>query len=125
MLATTAPSEEPTEIKKRRDEFIKELSDTAKYHRIRGKFDAWLHQFLVILAALGGFGALTAGLLWPNKGWIAGTIGAVPSLAAVLSLQLHCVKATNWHNRVANEMESLRHRLQFEGDDIVSVGTAV
>jgi hypothetical protein len=80
-----------------------------------------MHQLLVILAAFSGFGALAAGLLWPDKGWIAGILGAIPSLATVLILRLHCVKAANWHNRKAHEMEGLRYRLQFERDDIVTV----
>jgi hypothetical protein len=90
-----------------------------KRHRRRAVINSLMHQILVILAACAGFGALAAGLMWPDKGWIAGIMGAVPSFASVLILRLHCVRSANWHNRKAHELEGVRYRLQFEGEDIV------
>ena len=110
-----------TEFNRRRDELIEELSKSEKYHRRRGTFDASLHQALVILSAVAGFVSFAAGLVWRDQGWIAGIIGAIPSLATVLALRLHCVKAANLHVRKAQELESLRYRLQFEGDDVAVV----
>jgi len=80
-----------------------------------------LHHLLVITATLAGFAALAAGLYWKDLGWPAGILGAVPSLAAIFALRLHCVQAAKWQRRMADGIENLRYRLEFEEDNMTSV----
>jgi hypothetical protein len=99
-------------MNKRIHDFRAELESTIESHRGQRRFDSFLHQFLVIGAALAGFASLCAGLLhYPIT---AGSIGALTSVATVLSQQLHCVKAQNWHERMATEVEGIRTQLLYE-----------
>jgi hypothetical protein len=109
--AKAAPTFQAKEIKQR---FASELSKIVRQSRFRAAFDALLHQSLVILAGVAGFCALAAGLIWSDKAWIAGILGAVPSLSSVLARQLHCVRAANWHRRRSVKVDALQHRLEYE-----------
>jgi hypothetical protein len=86
--------------------------------RFKASFDSWLHQILVIVAVLAGFAAFAIGVRWPDQGRLAGIIGAIPSVAAILALRLHCVEAANWHRRMAQEVGGLVYRLDYEGDEV-------
>jgi hypothetical protein len=115
---TTPAGQAPVENQDSKAQLIRELAISEKNHRWWASWDARWHQTLVIVAACAGFFALAAGLVWPDRGWIAGIIGAVPSLASLLIGQLHCVKAANWNTRKAQEAECMRYRLQYEGHDV-------
>lgn len=39
---------------------------------------------------------------------LAGAIGALTSVATILSQQLHCVRAVNWHYRMAVQLDAIR-----------------
>ena len=82
--------------------FLTDLNRDIKSHRRWRRFDAGLHQFLVIGAAIAGFVSLAAGLL-QHPLW-AGAIGGLTGVATILSQQLHCVKAIDWHARMATEL---------------------
>ena len=120
VATTSTPNEQLAGI---RDKFITELTGVESRHWRRAKFDASLHQTLVIVAACAGFGALALGFWKEIDPRIVGVIGAIPSLASVLALRLHCVKAANWHGRKAQAAESLRYKLEFEGHDVSSLST--
>jgi hypothetical protein len=98
---------------KRVAEFLAELTKAIKAHSARRTFDSSLYQFLVIGAAIAGFASLVAGLLYQSAIG-AGIIGALTSVATILSQQLHCVKAVDWHNRMAVELDVIRRRLLYE-----------
>jgi hypothetical protein len=99
---------------KRVKDFQAELDGTIECHRRKHRFDSRLHQFLVIGAALTGFASLGVGLYFTNNSALAGLIGALTSVATVLSQQLHCVKAQNWHERMATEVGGIRTQLLYE-----------
>jgi hypothetical protein len=84
--------------------FLAELNTAIESHKSMRWRDAWLYQFLVIGAAIAGFASLAFGMMLPDKDhdyakW-AGIIGALTSVATILSQQLNCVKAVNWHERM-------------------------
>jgi hypothetical protein len=103
-----------TDVGTLKQQLESELSAIVNQSQRRGRFDATLHQFLVILAAFAGFCSLAAGLIWHDKAWIAGVIGAIPSLSSVLMGKLHCLQAASWQRRRAIEVEALRRRLVYE-----------
>jgi hypothetical protein len=41
-------------------------------------------------------------------------LGAVPSVATILTQQLHCIKAQTWHDRMATELDGIRTQLLYE-----------
>ncbi|MCG2637549.1 MULTISPECIES: hypothetical protein [Bradyrhizobium] len=103
-----------------RSAFLRKLSEEIGSHRRRRTFDAGLHQFLVIGAAIAGFAALALGLIAKNSpehatwaAW-AGATGALTSVATILLQQLHCVKAVNWHDRMAVELDVIRDKFLFK-----------
>src|SRR4051812_18323244 len=99
-----------------RTDFLKKLDHTITSHRRRRAFDAGLYQFLVIGSAVAGFSALTLGLMakeHPDYAVWAGAVGALTSVATILSQQLQCVKAVNWHDRMAVELDVIRDKYLF------------
>ena len=97
----------------RAKEFRIELDNAITSHRRRRSFDGFMHQSLVIGAALAGFVSLVFGLYFKNAE-AAGIVGAVTSVATILTQQLHCVKAQSWHDRMVTEIEGIRLRLSYE-----------
>jgi hypothetical protein len=97
--------------------FLKRLDDAISSHDKKRTFDAGLHQFLVIGAALSGFAALALGLLAQRDTqyavW-AGAVGALTSVATIIAQQLHCVKAVNWHDRMSVELGIIRDKFLFK-----------
>jgi hypothetical protein len=68
-------------------------------------------QFLVIGSAIAGFASLSFGLIATrenNFGVWAGAIGALTSIATILSQQLHCVKAVNCRYRMTVPLDAAR-----------------
>jgi hypothetical protein len=100
-----------------KDPFLAKLDEAISSHRWKRKVDANLHQSLVIGSALAGFAALTLGLMAQDHKeyavW-AGAIGALTSVATILSQQLHCVRAVNWHDRMLVEYEIIRNKFEFK-----------
>jgi hypothetical protein len=95
------------------DDFKKELEAKFSHHTRFRRWDAFLHQALIIVAALSGCASLIAGLYFRN-GAAAGAIGIVPSACTLLIQNLHCVRAQNWHDKMAMEVGGLRKQLLFE-----------
>lgn len=84
--------------KARTEDFLRRLTKEIDSHAHLRRWDSGLYQFLVIGSAIAGFASLSFGLIATkenNFGVWAGTIGALTSVAAILSQQLHCVKAVN------------------------------
>jgi hypothetical protein len=102
-----------SEHETRTAQFLAELTDAIKSHVRRRTWDAGLYQFLVIGAASAGFLSLYVGTVNESAVW-AGVIGALTSVATILSQQLHCVKAVNWHERMATELDGIRLQLVYE-----------
>jgi len=100
-------------------DFLVELTGEMDSHACKRWGDAWLHQSLVIGAAIAGFLSLALGLgLWSDaqhdyRKW-AGIVGALTSVATILSQQLNCVKAINWHERMRVELDGIRLQLVYE-----------
>jgi hypothetical protein len=97
--------------------FLEKLTEAIKFHGRRRRFDAGLHQSLVIGAAIAGFASLSLGLAahdHPDNAIWAGAIGALTSVATILSQQLHCVKAVNWHDRKAVELDIIRDKFLYK-----------
>ncbi|WP_316233761.1 hypothetical protein [Bradyrhizobium sp. SZCCHNPS2010] len=99
--------------KERVDNFLAELNEAIASHRRSRRFDSGLYQFLVIGATIAGIASLAVGALL-HDGPLAGIIGALTSVATVLSQQLHCVKAQNWHDRMVAEIDGIRLQLLYE-----------
>jgi uncharacterized protein YihD (DUF1040 family) len=100
-----------------RSAFLKKLDRAIAFHAWKRSFDAFLYQFLVIGAAVAGFTALALGLMAGDNskyGVWAGVVGALTSVATILSQQLHCVKAVNWHDRLAVELDVIRDKFLFK-----------
>jgi len=97
--------------------FLKKLDDGIWTHGWKRTFDAWMHQSLVIGSAIAGFGALTLGIIAKDHQeyavW-AGGVGALTSVATILSQQLHCVRAVNWHDRMSVELDIIRDKFLFK-----------
>jgi hypothetical protein len=98
---------------KRIEEFRKELDSEIASHRVKRRIDGFLHQGLIIGAALAGFVSLGVGAITKDATW-AGVIGALTSVATILAQQLHCVKAQTWHDRIATELDGIRTQLLYE-----------
>lgn len=94
-------------------EFLKELKGSISSHTWLRRWDSGLYQILVIGAATAGFASLVAGTMYDSATW-AGLIGALTSVATILSQQLHCVKAVHWHERMAVELDAIRLQLLYE-----------
>jgi hypothetical protein len=91
--------------------FLDRLTKDINRHTQLRRWDSGLYQFLVIGSAIAGFASLAFGLNAAkdnNFGVWAGAIGALTSVATILSQQLHCVKAVNWHERMAVQLEVIR-----------------
>jgi hypothetical protein len=101
-------------MKARKNLLETEIVSYIKRHHCRGTIDQWMHQILIMLAAVSVVGVGIGGVIFPNDAQIVGLLGAVPGLASVLSQQLHCVEAANFHFRRATEAEALRIRLLYE-----------
>jgi hypothetical protein len=99
--------------KNRVDQLRQELDTQIADHRRTGRFDSFVHQGLIIGAAFAGFVSLIVGLV-AKQPELAGIIGALPSIATILTQQLHCVKAQNWHARFATELAGIRTQLLYE-----------
>ena len=97
--------------------FLEELTDAIKSHKCKRRVDALLHQSLVIGAAIAGFVSLALGL-WSDSshdyGKWAGIVGALTSVATILSQQLNCVRAINWNERMRVELDGIRLQLVYE-----------
>jgi hypothetical protein len=107
----------PEPLQAARAAFRKSLDDSIRVHGWKRRFDAGMHQTLVIGSAVAGFAALAFGLLakdHPEYALWSGTVGALTSVATILSQQLHCVKAVNWHDRMSVELEIIRDRFLFK-----------
>ncbi|MEH2480488.1 hypothetical protein V1282_003845 [Nitrobacteraceae bacterium AZCC 2146] len=105
------------------DAFLAELITAISSHNTKRWWDAWLYQVLVIGAAIAGFASLTFGMMangGNDYGKWAGIIGALTSVATILSQQLHCVKAINWHERMRVELDGIRLQLIYEHQSIPS-----
>jgi hypothetical protein len=95
----------------RATDFLRRLTAEMDSHTSLRRWDSGLYQFLVIGSAIAGFASLSFGLLATKEnsfGIWAGAIGALTSVATILSQQLHCVKAVNWHDRMAVQLEVIR-----------------
>jgi hypothetical protein len=95
----------------RTKDFLRRLTDEIDSHTHLRRWDSGLYQFLVIGSAIAGFASLSFGLIADEKnhyGIWAGAIGALTSVATILSQQLHCVKAVNWHFRMAVQLDVIR-----------------
>jgi hypothetical protein len=95
----------------RTNDFLQRLTDEIDRHTNLRRWDSGLYQFLVIGSAIAGFASLSFGLIATkenNFGIWAGAIGALTSVATILSQQLHCVKAVNWHSRMAVQLDVIR-----------------
>ncbi len=95
----------------RTEDFLRRLTDEIDSHIRLRRWDSGLYQFLVIGSAIAGFASLSFGLIATkenNFGIWAGAIGALTSVAAILSQQLNCVKAVNWHARMAVQLDVIR-----------------
>ena len=95
----------------RAKDFLRRLTNDIDSHSRLRRVDSGLHQSLVIGSAIAGFASLSFGLLAAkdnNFGVWAGCIGALTSVATILSQQLHCVKAVNWHQRMAVQLDVIR-----------------
>jgi len=93
--------------------FRKGLTDDIRTHTNLARWDSGLYQFLVIGAAIAGFVSLAVGTLGDSAKW-AGIIGALTSVATILSQQLNCVKAINWHQRMVVELDGILLQLLNE-----------
>jgi hypothetical protein len=99
----------------RAEDFFQRLTTEIGSHTRLRRWDSGLYQFLVIGSAIAGFASLSFGLIATKEnhfGIGAGAIGALTSVATILSQQLHCVKAVNWHERMAVQ---LRHPGKISG----------
>jgi len=95
----------------RNEDFLQRLTKEIDLHTRLRRWDSGLYQFLVIGSAIAGFASLSFGLIAAkenNFGVWAGAIGALTSVATILSQQLHCVKAVNWHSRMAVQLDAIR-----------------
>jgi hypothetical protein len=104
-----------------RDAFVRKLDKEISSHGWRRSFDAGLYQFLVIGSATAGFAALALGLLAQGDrsySFWAGAVGALTSVATILSQQLHCVKAVNWHARMRAELDLIRDKFLFKHNSV-------
>lgn len=91
------------------------LTEAIRTHTNMARWDSGLYQFLVIGAAISGFVSLAAGTLGESAKW-AGIIGALTSVATILSQQLNCVKAINWHQRMVVELDGILLQLLNESE---------
>lgn len=101
----------------RADNFLQRLTTEIDSHTRLRRWDSGLYQFLVIGSAIAGFASLSFGLNAAkdnNYGIWAGAIGALTSVATILSQQLHCVKAVNWHSRMAVQLDVIRAKFMDE-----------
>lgn len=76
-------------------------------------WDAIWHQALVIIAALSSIASGVAGIYYSKAG-LAGAFGTVPAAATLLIQTLQCVRAQNWHERMATQIDGIRRKLDFE-----------
>jgi hypothetical protein len=93
------------------EDFLQRLTKEIDSHTRLRRWDSGLYQSLVIGSAIAGFASLSFGLIAAkdnNFGVWAGAIGALTSVATILSQQLHCVKAVNWRSRMAVQLEVIR-----------------
>lgn len=104
------------DINATRANFLAELDQEIATHNWKRTFDAGLYQFLVIGAAIAGFCSAAAGLL--ERPYIAGAIGLLTGVATLLSQQLHCVKAIDWHFRMLTALEGIKSQLLYEGETV-------
>jgi hypothetical protein len=86
-------------------------------------FDATLHQTMVIVSALASVASGIAGLYYENAG-LAGAFGTVPAAATLLIQTLQCVRAQNWHERMATGLDGIWRKLEFEIENPSSTDVA-
>jgi hypothetical protein len=98
------------------EELVADLDARIAKHESKGSFDAFWHNFLIILAIAAAVASLVAGLLW-NSGPAASIIGVIPSACALVLSNLDCVRAKNWHAKMIAGLDGLRRSLKFETKD--------
>jgi hypothetical protein len=97
--------------------FLERLTGDINSHENLRRFDSGLHQTLIIGSAIAGFASLSLGIIAkqgpdPDLGMWAGIVGGMTSVATILSQQLHCVKAINWHAKMAARLEAIRAKFR-------------
>jgi hypothetical protein len=95
------------------EDFKAELARKANSHNWLRRRNAFLHQALVITAALAGCASLVAGLYYKQPE-IAGIIAIIPTACTLLVQNLHCVRARSWHDQMAVRLEGMIYQLSFE-----------
>jgi hypothetical protein len=95
------------------EEFKEELTRKAEGHIWLRNRNAFLHQSLIVTAALAGCGSLIAGLYYKQPE-IAGIIAVVPTVCTLLVQNLHCIKARSWHDEMAVKLNGMLSQLSFE-----------
>lgn len=104
-------SEQVTE--ERYYKFRRELERAATKHHWAAWIQGWSHHALILGAALAGFASLAIALLGGDAK-VAGLVGAIPSVATILSQQFRCVKARSWNERMETEIKGIISQLNYE-----------
>jgi hypothetical protein len=78
-----------------------------------GAMDSWALSVSCHRSGDSGLVSLAVGTLGDSAKW-AGIIGALTSVATILSQQLNCVKAINWHQRNGGELDGILLQLLNE-----------
>jgi hypothetical protein len=100
----------------KQEELVADLKSRMAYHRRKGAFDTFFHNFLIIFALAAGVASLVAGFLWKD-GPAAAVIGVFPSACALLLSNLDCVRAKNWHSEMQVGLDGLLRTLEFETEN--------
>jgi hypothetical protein len=95
------------------EDFKTELASKAKNHNWLRRRNAFLHQALVVTAALAGCASLVAGLYYKQPE-IAGIIAIIPTACTLLVQNLHCIRAQSWHDQMAVKYGGVLQQLSFE-----------
>lgn len=95
------------------EDFKAELAGKAKKHNWFRRRNAFLHQALVVTAALAGCASLVAGLYYKQPE-MAGIIAIVPTACTLLVQNLHCIRAQSWHDQMAVKYDGMLQQLSFE-----------
>ena len=95
------------------EDFKADLVNKANKHNWLRRRNAFMHQMLVVTAALAGCASLVAGLYYKQPE-IAGIIAIVPTACTLLVQNLHCIRAQSWHDQMAVKYEGMLKQLSFE-----------
>jgi hypothetical protein len=104
-----------------REELLAHLRRLSRKHMLRSCVDSSLRNALVVASAFAGFASIFIGFYLPHLGWLAGCLGAIPTVAMLVIMNLHCIKAANWHERAKTWIEGLILRLQYEQTSAVDL----